>query len=355
MVTIIIPALYATYRKKKYNRQDYQDELVKSSNTRKPETISEIQDIVKNCNENDVKIMLEGANGGDYIHSRSNDKDRILLDLKLFSKKKGIQINSETMIATVGPTTTWLDIMKKASEGDLNLHVKCSQTILFFTVAGSISVNSHNRNLKVARVSDTLISLTIVRPDGEIEELTPGNDLFNYVVGGYGLMGIIIEAKIQLEKNFNLDIQQNLLTDITKALTKAKENKNIELYNLSPSLVEGNNECMEIIYTKSEVQDPIEKFNYKEFENINDLKDNLGLYLKLSLTRLKIFEKIIWWVEKKWWFGLTESESVANNYPPYNIPYFKQWELMEFYIPIINTKQFIDDVKILLKKKKQLQ
>lgn len=256
------------------------------------------------------------------------------------------------MIATVGPTTTWLDIMKKASEGDLNLHVKCSQTILFFTVAGSISVNSHNRNLKVARVSDTLISLTIVRPDGEIEELTPGNDLFNYVLGGYGLMGIIIEAKIQLEKNFNLDIQQNLLTDITKALTKAKENKNIELYNLSPSLVEGNNECMEIIYTKSEVQDPIEKFNYKEFENINDLKDNLGLYLKLSLTRLKIFEKIIWWVEKKWWFGLTESESVANNYPPYNVPYFKQWELMEFFIPIINTKQFIDDVKILLKKKK---
>ena len=93
------------------------------------------------------------------------------------------------MIATVGPTTTWLDIMKKASEGDLNLHVKCSQTILFFTVAGSISVNSHNRNVKVARVSDTLISLTIVRPDGEIEELTPGNDLFNYVLGGVWING----------------------------------------------------------------------------------------------------------------------------------------------------------------------
>ena len=82
-----------------------------------------------------------------------------------------------------------------------------------FTIGGSLSVNVHGRYLGHGPIIETVKEITVVTADGSL--LTASRmihpDLFAAAIGGYGAMGIIVEATLELTDNQKLERKQCLI------------------------------------------------------------------------------------------------------------------------------------------------
>ena len=95
----------------------------------------------------------------------------------------------------------WCDI-----QGFVDPHglaVKIMQTYANFTVGGSLSVNVHGRYVGLGPLILSARSITIVLADGSLVEASPAAnaELFYGAIGGYGALGVIVEAELELAEN----------------------------------------------------------------------------------------------------------------------------------------------------------
>src|SRR6185503_13601595 len=81
--------------------------------------------------------------------------------------------------------------------------VKAMQSTDIFTVGGSIAVNAHGMDHQAGSVGRTVRSLSVLLPDGTLQRASPteNQELFNLVVGGYGLFGIVLDADLDVTDN----------------------------------------------------------------------------------------------------------------------------------------------------------
>jgi len=95
----------------------------------------------------------------------------------------------------------WCDIQRFIDPHDLS--VKIMQTYANFTVGGSLSVNSHGRYVGLGPLILSVRAITLVLADGSRVRATPteSSDLFYGAIGGYGGLGVIVEAELDLAEN----------------------------------------------------------------------------------------------------------------------------------------------------------
>lgn len=95
----------------------------------------------------------------------------------------------------------WCDIQRFVDPH--NLAVKIMQSYANFTVGGSLSVNCHGRYVGLGPLILSVNSLAVLLLSGELVEASPrqNSELFYAVVGGYGGLGVIVEAELQLAAN----------------------------------------------------------------------------------------------------------------------------------------------------------
>jgi FAD/FMN-containing dehydrogenase len=99
----------------------------------------------------------------------------------------------------------WCDIQKFVDPH--GLAVKIMQTYANFTVGGSLSVNVHGRYVGSGPLIHSVLSLRVVLPDGTLVEASPQQrpEIFYGVIGGYGGLGVITEALLQLADNVKVE------------------------------------------------------------------------------------------------------------------------------------------------------
>lgn len=75
------------------------------------------------------------------------------------------------------------------------------------SLGGAVSANVHGRGLNMAPFVSDIEELTLVNHDGELLRLSrqENAELFNLVVGGYGLFGVIYSLKLRLVKQTCLE------------------------------------------------------------------------------------------------------------------------------------------------------
>jgi FAD/FMN-containing dehydrogenase len=85
------------------------------------------------------------------------------------------------------PPVTWTIAQKQTG---------CDQ----LTIGGAISANAHGRGLKMTPLIGDLENVTVALVDGSIVKCSrvENRELFNLVVGGYGLLGVIVRATLRL-------------------------------------------------------------------------------------------------------------------------------------------------------------
>ncbi len=89
----------------------------------------------------------------------------------------------------------------------LNLSVQTMQSYSNFTVGGSLSVNCHGRYVGHGAIINSVRSLQILIPDGQVLEANrqTNKDLFFAAIGGYGSVGVISEVELHLDENFAIE------------------------------------------------------------------------------------------------------------------------------------------------------
>ena len=155
-----------------------------------------------------LKVSIAGkrhSQGGHVVN-----KNGVVLDMTDFDKI--LDINPKKQTITVQTGISWAQIQEAVNP--YGLAIKVMQSSNIFSVGGSISVNAHGRDPRYGPLVETINQMKIMLFNGVVKTINPSQntDLFQAITGGYGLLGIILEAEIQLTTN-------QLLQKITEAVS----------------------------------------------------------------------------------------------------------------------------------------
>ncbi len=163
-----------------------------------PKSIDEVQALIKKCKNNNTKVTIRGAGASQGLQY-SPAGNGIVLDLKHLDK---VEPNANNNTVTVGAGATWSSIEQYLAPIGRAINVRQASSI--FTVGGSLSANVHGWSHKTGTLANTVDEITIINANGDVQKLIPTDDLFGYVLGGYGMFGVIVGAKLKVIPNEKL-------------------------------------------------------------------------------------------------------------------------------------------------------
>ncbi len=159
-----------------------------------PKSAAEVAKLVK---EHSGPICI---GGGRYsMGGQIATEGCLFLDMRELNRV--LEINETERWLRVEAGATWRHIQENIDPK--NLSVKIMQSYSNFTVGGSLSVNVHGRYVGHGPLIGSVRSLKLVTADGTLVEASPmvRSDLFYGAIGGYGGLGVIVEAVLELAEN----------------------------------------------------------------------------------------------------------------------------------------------------------
>jgi len=123
------------------------------------------------------------------------------LHLDMRQMNKLVSLSKEERIATVQAGMRWRDLQEQIDPH--GLAVMIMQTYSTFTVGGTLSVNAHGRYMGRGPVVQSVRSIKLVLASGEVVNASrdENTELFWGAIGGYGGLGVIAEATLELVPN----------------------------------------------------------------------------------------------------------------------------------------------------------
>jgi FAD binding domain len=127
----------------------------------------------------------------------------LVLDMKKLDRIINIDLAKRQITVEAG--IVWRKIQEAIDPKGLSLRIM--QSFSNFTVGGSLSVNAHGRYVNEGPIIRSVASIKLVLADGSVREASPYNnsELFFAAIGGYGGIGVIVEATLNLEDNTPLE------------------------------------------------------------------------------------------------------------------------------------------------------
>lgn len=190
------------------------------------------------------------------------------IDMRSFNKL--INLDTVNKQITVQSGMIWRDLQKIIDPH--NFSVKIMQTYANFTVGGSISVNCHGRYIGHGPIISSVLEIKIITANGDriTANRHSNSEIFNAAIGGYGGIGIITQATLQLVDNMKVERQTN----------KVSVNNFNDFFNDS---IRNNKN---IVFQNGDLYPPhYDKINNVSWKKTNkDLTDEKGLLQKMKLT-----------------------------------------------------------------------
>ncbi len=162
-----------------------------------PKSLEDLNNIINIAIENKISICCRG-NGLSYADLVTN-KDNILIDLTLFKNIKSW--SKDTGIIDLEPGVSFGDVFNLTMLDGWIL--PCCPGSMDITIGGAISNNVHGKDsYKMGNFGNNVISMKVLLSSGKIIYVSrkENAEIFKAIIGGMGLLGIIIEAKLKLKK-----------------------------------------------------------------------------------------------------------------------------------------------------------
>lgn len=167
-----------------------------------PQNLEKIRNIVLKAISKKKKISMKGQShtmGGQTIIENG-----YIIDMKYMNQI--ISFDKEKLIVVVQPGLTWCDLIKFLNT--FGLSPMTLQSYSSFSIGGTISVNAHGITNDFG-VYNSVEEIKIVTVNNELLTCSQTNntELFELVIGGYGLFGIIYEITLKLVHNVALNME----------------------------------------------------------------------------------------------------------------------------------------------------
>lgn len=306
-----------------------------------PHSISEIVDAIHSTTG---PISIGGGRfsmGGQIGYANS-----LHLDMREFNKV--LHLDKKRKRVTVQAGITWRNLQRIIDKE--NLSIKIMQTYANFTVGGSISVNCHGRYIGHGPIISSVLDLKIITASGDVitASRSENEEIFKAAVGGYGGIGVIAEATLQLVDNVKVERQTKLV--------------DVENYNafFDDNIRNDSN----VIFQNGDLYPP----NYDVVNNVSwkatdkELTDTtrvtpegLSYWLESKLVeivswgsfgkwiRQKFIDPAIYSNEKVVWRNKEASYDVAELEPKSREK--STYVLQEYFIPVNHIQSFIPKMK----------
>jgi len=159
-----------------------------------PKTVDEVRDLVRH---HSGAISIGGARhsmGGQIATEGS-------LHLDMRGLHRIVAFSPEKRRITVEAGITWRKIQEAIDPHGLSVSIM--QSYANFTVGGSLSVNVHGRYVGQGPLIAAVQSIEVVLADGQLVQASRSvnPELFFGSIGGYGGLGVIVEATLDLAEN----------------------------------------------------------------------------------------------------------------------------------------------------------
>lgn len=185
-----------------------------------PQTVDEVRQLVR---EHRGPISI---GGGRYSMGGQIATEHTLhIDTRALNRVIALSLSERTITVEAG--ITWRKIQEAIDAHNMSLKIK--QTYSNFTVGGSLSVNAHGRYVGQGPLIGSVHSIKVVLANGDLAEASPSknSEIFYGCIGGYGGLGIIVEA--------TLDLVENQKVERTAQKLAVSEYKDFFFQNIRPS------------------------------------------------------------------------------------------------------------------------
>lgn len=165
-----------------------------------------VKQIISPESAEDLSQLIKTHSGPISIGGgRFSQGGQIATDNTLFIDMRSMNhilaLDKEKHLITVEPGITWRAIQEIIDK--YNLSLKIMQSFSNFTVGGSLSVNAHGRYVNEGALIRSIESIKLVLADGGIIKASRNEnpEIFFSAIGGYGGIGVIVEATLSLTDN----------------------------------------------------------------------------------------------------------------------------------------------------------
>ena len=166
-----------------------------------PETVAQVQSIMRLCHEHGVPVVARGAGTG-LSGGALPLADGLLLSLAKFNRILNIDVHNA--MATVQPGVRNLAISEAAAAYGMYYAPDPSSQIAC-TIGGNVAENSGGVHcLKYGLTVHNILMLKVVTMEGELLTIgaetldSPGYDLLALMTGSEGMLGVIVEVTVKL-------------------------------------------------------------------------------------------------------------------------------------------------------------
>ncbi len=160
----------------------------------RPADEGQLSEVVRRSAAAGARITIRGA--GHSAGGHSFRHDAVVIDMRLMNQV--VHIDRESGLIRVQGGATWADITPLCES--LGLGIATKQEFDIFTVGGSVAANVHGKSVDYGPLIESIRSLRLCKADGSIVNVSreENSDLFPAVVGGYGLLGVVVDVSFEL-------------------------------------------------------------------------------------------------------------------------------------------------------------
>jgi glycolate oxidase len=168
----------------------------------RPNTIEEVQKIMRHANKRKIPVVPRGAGSGTSGHSVPIDGG-IVLDMKRMNRI--IEIVPEDMLVRVEPGVVDDDLNRALSPLGL-FYPPAPASSRIATIGGEIAANASGvRSVKYGATRDYVMGMKVVMANGSLVNLgantrvhSSGYQLERLIVGSEGTLGVVVEATMRI-------------------------------------------------------------------------------------------------------------------------------------------------------------
>jgi len=300
-----------------------------------PGSVDQLQAIIR---MSDKPISI---GGGRYsMGGQTAQPGTLHIDMRGMNRILELDLDARTICVQSG--ARWKDVQRAAD--DFGLSVRVMQTYSNFTVGGSLSVNCHGRYVGLGPIILSVRSIRLMLADGEIISASPEEnaDIFYGAIGGYGALGIIIEATLELTENTRIErlSRKMSLTDYPEFFREnVRNDENIVFHNAD--MVPPGFQKVRAVSWK-ETNKPVNRTTYKEGRNLylaekymlwTITESRLGHFRREYIyeTLFYLRPKIVWRNDEAN-YDVAELEPLSRHKSTY--------VLQEYFVPVARVVEF---------------
>jgi len=169
------------------------------------EAEAQIADLLRDARANGWKVAIAGARhsmGGHTIYP-----DGIVLDMLPLNH---MQLDERSSTLHVGAGAIWREVLAYLDPRGKSVAVMQSNNS--FSVGGSLSVNCHGWQVGRPPIAATVRRFRLMLADGSIVGCSreENAELFSAVLGGYGLLGVILDAELEVVPNRRYRLERHV-------------------------------------------------------------------------------------------------------------------------------------------------